>query len=55
MNNETTPVTEELKEKRKNIEKKILGLEKYNYNQKDYTAPEMTTKLKKIIEEEMNK
>ena len=48
-------ISEELKAKRKNIENRIIALEKYNYNQKDYSQNEMVEKIKKIIEEEINK
>lgn len=54
-NNTQIVVSDEMKEKRKNIEKKVLGLEKLNYNQKDYTTNEMVNKIKKIIEEEISK
>lgn len=40
-----------LDEKRKDVERKIIGLEKYNYNQKEYSTNEMIEKIKKIIEE----
>ena len=54
-NNTQIVVSDKMKEKRKNIEKKVLGLEKLNYNQKDYTTNEMVNKIKKIIEEEISK
>lgn len=42
-------------EKRKAIQKRVLNLERYNYNQKEFTQQEMVAKIKKIIEEETNK
>lgn len=48
-------MVEELKAKRKNIEIRILKVEKYNYNQKEHSANEMIEIIKKIIEEEMKK
>lgn len=54
-NEDTLTISEELKAKRKIIENRIISLEKYNYNQKDYSQNEMVDKIKKIIEEEINK
>lgn len=42
-------------EVRKNIRKNVLGLEKYNYNQKEYTSQQMVEKIKTIIEREVKK
>lgn len=42
-------------EARENIKKRILSLERRNYNTKEFTVSEMTQKLKKIIEDEVNK
>ena len=40
-------------EARKSIRLRVLKLEKYNYNQKEFTASEMIAKIKKIIEQEV--
>lgn len=42
-------------ELRKNIRKSVITLEKYNYNQKEFTSPEMIQKIKFIIEREVNR
>lgn len=42
-------------EQRKAIQKKVIYLEKYNYNQKEFTNQEMINKIKKIIEAEVSK
>jgi hypothetical protein len=45
------PLTDEQKKNRAAIIKKIMLIEKYNYNQKEFTSTEMAMKLRKIIEE----
>lgn len=40
-------------EARKSIRLRVLKLEKYNYNQKEFTTSEMIAKIKKIIEQEV--
>lgn len=55
MNNKKEIIIEKDVEKRINIRKKVIFLEKYNYNQKEFTPPEMVSKIKKFIEEEVNK
>lgn len=39
---------------RTNIKKKVVALEKYNYNQKEFTSQDMVKKIKIIIEREVN-
>ena len=39
---------------RTNIRKKVVALEKYNYNQKEFTSQDMVKKIKIIIEREVN-
>lgn len=55
MNNKKEIIMEKDVEKRKNIRKKVIFLEKYNYNQKEFSREEMLSKIKKFIEEEVNK
>ncbi|MFR1524206.1 MAG: hypothetical protein ACLSUV_01680 [Bacilli bacterium] len=50
-NNEVKKVSDET---RKTIQKKVIILERYNYNQKEFTTPEMLKKIKTIIEKEVN-
>ena len=42
-------------ETRENIKKRILFLERRNYNTKEFSVSDMTQKIKKIIEDEVNK
>ncbi len=51
-NNNTTKFVES--DLRKNIRKKVLGLEKYNYNQKEFNNQDMVKRIKLIIEKEVN-
>ena len=44
-----------IKEKKLNMQKRIIQLEKYNYNQKEFTSNEMVAKIKKIIEQEISR
>lgn len=50
-NNEVKKVSDET---RKTIQKKVIILERDNYNQKEFTTPEMLKKIKTIIEKEVN-
>lgn len=52
MENKDLTVSEEARE---NIKKRILSLERRNYNTKEFTVSEMTQKLRRIIEDEVNK
>lgn len=52
MENNEIVVSEEARE---NIKKRVVSLERKNYNTKEFTVLEMTQKIKKIIEEEVNK
>lgn len=45
------PLTDEQKKSRAVIIKKIMLIEKYNYNQKEFNSAEMAVKLRRIIEE----
>ena len=41
-------------EARNTIRTRVIRLEKYNYNQKEFTSSEMVAKIKKIIEQEVD-
>ncbi len=51
-NNNTSKFVES--DLRKSIRKKVLFLEKYNYNQKEFNNQDMVKKIKSIIEKEVN-
>ena len=38
---------------RKQIQSRVIKLERYNYNQKEFGPIEMVSKIKKIIEQEV--
>lgn len=38
---------------RKQIQSRVIKLERYNYNQKEFCPIEMVSKIKKIIEQEV--
>ena len=52
MENKEIVVSEEARE---NIKKRVVSLERKNYNTKEFTPSEMTQKIRKIIEEEVNR
>ena len=53
MKNNNTPKAVE-NDPRTLIRKKVVALEKYNYNQKEFNSQEMVKKIKIIIEREVN-
>lgn len=52
MENNEFKTSEEVRE---NIQKRIISLERRNYNTREFSPVEINQKIKKIIEEEVNK
>ena len=56
MTNETQSSSSKTElETRERIKKRVLQLERYNIIQREFTAPEMEEKIKRIIEEEVGR